>query len=97
MKKVILICFVAMLSSTVKAQFNFSPITQLITDSISVIGQAGQSCGFMIVQGDSVIYEQYWGTWNSNTYQPIASGSKMPSMALIMRLIDEGSKFSSKL
>lgn len=90
MKKIIIICFIALQSSNLKAQFNFTPITQLLTDSIGVIGQAGQNCGFMIVQGDSVIYEQYWGTWNSNTYQPIASGSKMPSMALIMRLIDEG-------
>ncbi|GIV43824.1 MAG: hypothetical protein KatS3mg035_0947 [Bacteroidia bacterium] len=90
MKKVVLVCFIALLGCDLKAQYDFSPITQLITDSINVIGQSGQNCGFMIVQGDSVIYEQYWGTWNSNTYQPIASGSKMPSMALIMRLIDEG-------
>ena len=76
MKKIIIICLIALQSSNLKAQFNFTPITQLITDSISVIGQSGQNCGFMIVQGDSVIYEQYWGTWNSNTYQPIASGSK---------------------
>ncbi len=90
MKKIIIICLIALQSSNLKAQFNFTPITQLITDSISVIGQSGQSCGFMIVQGDSVIYEQYWGSWNNTTYQPIASGSKMPSMALIMKLIDEG-------
>ena len=90
MKKVILLCFVALLSSNAKAQTNLSSITQLISDSIGVIGQAGQNCGFMIVQGDSVIYEKYWGAWNRNTYQPIASGSKMPSMALMMRLIDEG-------
>lgn len=80
----LLICF------NLKAEYNFNPITQLLNDSIGVIGQAGQNCGFMIVQGDSVIYEQYFGSWNGNTYQPIASGSKMPSMALIMRLIDEG-------
>lgn len=90
MKKIITFTALLAFTTNVKAQFNFTPITQLLTDSISVIGQAGQNCGFIIVQGDSVIYEQYWGTWNSNTYQPIASGSKMPSMALIMRLIDEG-------
>jgi CubicO group peptidase (beta-lactamase class C family) len=90
MKKIITFIAVLALMTNVKAQYNFTPITQLLTDSIGVIGQAGQNCGFMIVQGDSVIYEQYWGTWNSNTYQAIASGSKMPSMALIMRLIDEG-------
>lgn len=90
MKKIIIFCFIAVLCRNLKAQFNFSPITQLITDSISVIGQAGQNCGFMIVRGNSVIYQQYWGNWNNTTYQPIASGSKMPSMALIMKLIDEG-------
>jgi len=90
MKKIIIFCLFALLSSNLKAQFNFSPITQLLMDSIGVIGQAGQNCGFMIVQGDSVIYQQYLGNWNNNTYQPIASGSKMPSMALIMKLIDEG-------
>lgn len=73
-----------------RAQIDLAPITQLLTDSIGVIGQAGQHAGFMIVQGDSVLYEQYWGTWDKDTYQPIASGSKMASMALIMRLIDEG-------
>lgn len=84
--------FIAVVAFTtnVNAQYNFTPITQLLTDSIGVIGQAGQNCGFMIVQGDSVIYEKYWGTWNNNTYQAIASGSKMPSMTLIMKLIDEG-------
>jgi CubicO group peptidase (beta-lactamase class C family) len=90
MKKIILILFIALQSSNLKAQYNFTPITQLITDSLSVVGQAGQNCGFMIVKGDSVIYEQYWGNWNNTTYQPIASGSKMPSMALILKLIEEG-------
>lgn len=90
MKKIITFLAIITFTTNVKAQLDFTPITQLITDSIGVIGQAGQNCGFMIVQGDSVIYEQYWGTWNSSTYQPIASGSKMPSMALILRLIDEG-------
>jgi CubicO group peptidase (beta-lactamase class C family) len=90
MRKLISLLAILGFTININAQYNFAPITQLLTDSIGVIGQAGQNCGFMIVQGDSVIYEQYWGTWDSNTYQPIASGSKMPSMALIMRLIDEG-------
>lgn len=90
MRKICTLIIAAAYTCSVKAQYNFAPVTQLITDSIGVIGQAGQNCGFMIIQGDSVIYRQYWGTWNDNTYQPIASGTKMPSMALIMRLIDEG-------
>jgi len=43
MKKIIIICLIALQSSNLKAQFNFTPITQLITDSISVIGQSGLS------------------------------------------------------
>lgn len=90
MRQATLICLLALFGIQVRAQYDFSPITQLISDSISVVGQSGRDCGFMIVQGDSVVYEQYFGAWDSSTYQPIASGSKMPSMALIMRLIDEG-------
>ena len=90
MKHILMCMAIIACSVRATAQFNFTPVTQLLTDSIGVIGQAGQNCSFMIVQGDSVIYERYWGSWNANTYQPIASGSKMASMALIMRLIDEG-------
>ncbi len=90
MKPLIPFLFFFLAVGNAKAQYDFAPVTQLIGDSVGVIGQAGQNVGFMVVQGDSVLYEQYWGAWNSGTYQPIASGSKMPSMALIMRLIDEG-------
>ncbi len=76
--------------SQVNAQLNLAPVTQLLTDSIASIGQLGQNAGFIIIRNDTIIYQQYWGTWNNNTYQPIASGSKLPSMALIMKLIDEG-------
>jgi len=76
--------------SQVNAQLNLAPITQLLTDSIASIGQLGQNAGFIIIRNDTIIYQQYWGTWNNNTYQPIASGSKLPSMALLMKLIDEG-------
>lgn len=90
MNKILTLNLLILLAINIKAQDNFSPITKLLSDSIGVIGQAGQNCGFMIIRGDSVLYERYWGIWNSDTYQPIASGSKMPSMALVMRLIDEG-------
>ena len=55
MKKIITFIAVVAFTINVNAQFNFTPITQLLTDSIGVIGQAGPNCGFMIVQGDSVI------------------------------------------
>ena len=70
-----------------KNQYDFSPIIKLITDSLSKIGN---NCGLIIMRNDSILYKQYWGSWSDDTYQPIASGSKMASMALIMKLIDEG-------
>ncbi|MFN9111494.1 MAG: serine hydrolase domain-containing protein, partial [Bacteroidota bacterium] len=73
-----------------RAQYDFLPITKLLTDSAGVIGQSGQNLGFMIVRGDSVLFEKYWGSWNNTTYQAIASGSKMPSMALLMKLVNDG-------
>ncbi len=85
----ILLFFVLVFYSA-QAQFDFAPITKLLQDSISIIGQSGQHCGFMIVSKDSVLFKRYFGTWNDTTYQPIASGSKLPSMMLMMKLIDEG-------
>lgn len=90
MNKILLSAAASVLSLKSAAQYDFSPITQLITDSIDIVGQSGENCGFMIVEGDSVVYEQYWGSWDNTTYQPIASGTKIASMALIMRLVDEG-------
>jgi CubicO group peptidase (beta-lactamase class C family) len=37
-----------------------------------------------------VLYKKYFGNYSDNTYIPIASGSKWPSMATVMTLIDEG-------
>ena len=85
-----ILLFFVLISHTVQAQLDFAPITKLLQDSITVIGQSGQHCGFMIVTNDSVLYKQYFGTWNDTTYQPIASGSKLPSMMLMMKLIEEG-------
>jgi len=91
MRKIILFLFISLAGQQAsRAQYDFTSVTQLLTDSLGVIGQAGQNLGFMIVEGDSVIYKEYFGSWDDNTYQPIASGSKLPSMALIMNLIDEG-------
>lgn len=90
MKRQFLALMLLIFCAKAEAQYDFTPITKLLADSINIIGQAGKNCGFMIIQGDQVLYEQYLGNWNENTYQPIASGTKMASMALIMRLIDEG-------
>jgi CubicO group peptidase (beta-lactamase class C family) len=90
MKKVLFWFLLFSVSYSLRAQYNFEAVTQLLTDSIGVIGMQGQDAGFVIIRGDSIIYKQYWGSWDDNTYQPIASGTKMASMALLMRLIDQG-------
>ena len=69
------------------AAYDFSSVTNLINDSISKVGP---SCGILITRNDSVIYKKYFGFWSDATYQPIASGSKLPSMAVIMSLVDQG-------
>jgi CubicO group peptidase (beta-lactamase class C family) len=38
----------------------------------------------------TILYKQYFGSWNENTYIPVASGSKWPSMAVVMSLVDAG-------
>ncbi len=66
---------------------DFAPVTQLITDSLA---RVGPNCSFIITRNDSVLYKHYFGIWNDSTYRPVASGSKMPSMAVIMTLVETG-------
>jgi len=38
-----------------------------------------------------ILYKQYFGSYNDNTYLPIASGSKLTSIAAIMALVEDNS------
>jgi CubicO group peptidase (beta-lactamase class C family) len=37
-----------------------------------------------------ILYKQYFGSYNDESFIPIASGSKLPSMAAVMALLDNG-------
>jgi CubicO group peptidase (beta-lactamase class C family) len=67
--------------------YNFTPLTQLLQDSLA---RLGGRAGLLLIQNGQVIYKQYFGGWNDNTTIPIASGSKLPSMAAVLTLVDEG-------
>lgn len=76
------------------AQNNYPLLKQsldkLLQDSLSTIGN---QCGLIIPYNDSVVCKKYFGGWNHDTYIPIASASKMPSMGVMMALVDEGKIF----
>lgn len=53
--------------------------------------QLGGNAGLIIMNKEGrILYKKYLGVWNDNTYIPIASGSKWPSMATVMTLVDDG-------
>jgi serine-type D-Ala-D-Ala carboxypeptidase/endopeptidase len=44
----------------------------------------------LIVKGNQPLYERYFGTYTSDTVEPIASATKWLSAAVIMKLVEEG-------
>jgi CubicO group peptidase (beta-lactamase class C family) len=67
---------------------DFSPLTQIVQSNLT---QLGGNAGLDLLYKDgTVLYKQYFGSWNDNTYIPVASGSKWPSMATVMSLVDAG-------
>lgn len=67
---------------------DFSPLTQIMQDNLSALG--GNAGLLLMDKNGTILYKQYFGSYNDNTYIPIASGSKLPSMVTIMALIDKG-------
>lgn len=68
---------------------DYSGLTSIMQNSLA---QLGGNAGLVLIYKDgTILYKQYFGTWNDNTYIPIASGSKWPSMATVMSLVDNGS------
>jgi len=67
---------------------DFSALTAIMQNSLS---QLGGDAGLLIMdKTGKVLYKQYFGNYSDQTYIPIASGSKWPSMATVMTLVDEG-------
>ena len=67
---------------------DFSPLTTIMQNSLT---QLGGNAGLVLMYKDgTILYKQYFGSWNDNTYIPIASGSKWTSMAAVMAMVDDG-------
>jgi CubicO group peptidase (beta-lactamase class C family) len=67
---------------------DFSALTPIIQNNLP---QLGGNAGLLLMnKSGKILYKQYFGSFNDNTYIPIASGSKLPSMVTIMALVDKG-------
>jgi CubicO group peptidase (beta-lactamase class C family) len=67
---------------------DFSSLAQIVQSNLQ---QLGGNAGLLLMSKDgSVLYKQYFGSYNDSTFIPVASGSKWPSMACVLSLVDEG-------
>jgi len=68
---------------------DFSSLTQIVQNNLSAFnGNVGL---LLMNKSGEVLYKQYYGTYNDNTFLPIASGSKITSMATVMALVEDNS------
>lgn len=69
---------------------DFSPLTQIVQNNLSAFNG---NAGLLLMSKDGkILYKQYFGSFNDNTYIPIASGSKLTSMATVMALVEDNSE-----
>jgi CubicO group peptidase (beta-lactamase class C family) len=67
---------------------DFSALTEIMQNNLTALGG---NAGLLLMDKDGkVLYKQYFGSYSDNTYIPIASGSKLPSMVTVMALVDKG-------
>jgi len=67
---------------------DFSPLTSIMQANLSAFGG---NAGLLVMDKDGKqLYKQYFGSYTDDTYIPIASGSKLPSMVAVMTLVDQG-------
>src|SRR4051812_34855268 len=67
---------------------DFSPLTQIVQANLP---QLGGNAGLLLMSREgAVLYKQYFGSYTDSTYIPVASGSKWPSMACVLSLVDDG-------
>ncbi len=69
------------------AQYNWTELNKELQSKQTMLGN---NMVVMIWKGDSAIYKQEFGGFNSKTQAPIASCSKWLTAALVMQFVDEG-------
>ncbi|WP_158534941.1 serine hydrolase domain-containing protein [Mucilaginibacter hurinus] len=78
-------------STPVKPQPGTKDFTRLDTIMRNNLNLLGNNAGLVLFdKNGNILFKKYYGTWNDNTYIPIASASKWLSSAVIMSLVDEG-------
>jgi CubicO group peptidase (beta-lactamase class C family) len=68
--------------------YDFSAVTAMTQSLVDTVPLGGAS--LMLIKDGQVIYEHYFGNYDTNTTVPIASASKWLSGATLMTLVDEG-------
>jgi CubicO group peptidase (beta-lactamase class C family) len=68
--------------------YDFAPVTTLVQDAVTTRPLAGAS--LLLFKDGEPIYEQYFGTYSTNTWVPIASATKWISASVFMTLVDDG-------
>ncbi|HKX30303.1 MAG TPA: serine hydrolase domain-containing protein [Blastocatellia bacterium] len=75
-------------AAATRCNYDFSAVTALTQNLVDTVPLEGASV--MLIKDGRVIYEQYFGSYDSSTRVPIASASKWLSAATLMTLVDEG-------
>jgi CubicO group peptidase (beta-lactamase class C family) len=68
--------------------YNFSELTTLIQNFLDAESQTNAS--LMIVKGNSIVYEHYFGDYTAQTVIPIRSSAKWLVAGTMMRMVDAG-------
>lgn len=68
--------------------YDFTPVTNLVQNAVNQVPLDGAS--LLLIQGNKVIYEKYFGSYNADTTVFIASASKWLAAATLMTQVDEG-------
>jgi CubicO group peptidase (beta-lactamase class C family) len=85
--KVIFVISFLLLLQPVSAQYNWTELDEELQAKQKLLGN---NVVCLIWKGDSLVYKNEMGGFNSKTQAPIASCSKWLTAALVMQFVDEG-------
>jgi CubicO group peptidase (beta-lactamase class C family)/predicted dienelactone hydrolase len=80
-------CGHAMNDPSADDRYDFTGLDQFLEKSLP---RLGGGCAFILIQGDSVIHRNAYGTFTTREVVPIASSTKWISGGVIMALVDAG-------